>query len=83
MWLNSEEFVDLVTCTEKILIRKLHFLCSVLSSFDGKIADDIIGLSHIVLFIHVSSVYKIVCDYNFCEGQISTNLDIILGTVLL
>ena len=29
MWLNPEFFADLVTFTEEILNRKLHFLCSV------------------------------------------------------
>ena len=28
MWLNPQKTVDLVTFTEKILIGKLHFLCS-------------------------------------------------------
>ena len=31
MWPNSQEPAALVTFTEEILIRKLHFLCSVKS----------------------------------------------------
>ena len=40
MWPNPQESADLVTFTEEILNRKLHFLCSEKDMIVSIVADD-------------------------------------------
>ena len=46
MWPNPQETADLVTITEEILNRKLHYLCSAVFSEDADGNVDIEFLQH-------------------------------------
>ena len=57
MWPNPQETVDLVTFTEEIFNRKLHFLCSDRYMHNGGVSDK-----------RQESLNKVLINFNNCEG---------------